>query len=114
MSEYNSKNFSRKILESSSHECDPAVICKELVSAAFNDQDWKWVQEKCLIFLNDKNSDIRGVAATCLGHIARIHRKIEKDKVIGALRSRLHDPVISGRVEDALNDIEMFLDPDLP
>ncbi len=60
-------------------------ICYALVSLAFHESDWLWVQNQCLYFLENGNKNIAGVAATCLGHLARIHRKIEKDKVMAAL-----------------------------
>ncbi|WP_167080781.1 hypothetical protein [Massilia aquatica] len=52
--------------------------------------------------------NIAGVSATCLGHIARIHRKLEKEKVIAALRMKLDRSEIAGVVEDALDDISTF------
>jgi len=82
-------------------------ICDAMVGIAFFEQDWKWAQDKCLSFLESTNTDVSRLAATCLGHIARIHHKIEK-KVIAALRSRLNDANIAGQVEDALDDIEQF------
>ena len=83
-------------------------ICYAMISVALYEQDWKWAQDKCLYFLMSDNPEISGLAANCLGHIARIHRQIEKDKVVPLLQSRLHDTRIAGRVDDALIDIEMF------
>lgn len=88
---------------------DSVRICRALVSLALHDLDLYWVQDICLTFLNDKNPEIGGVAATCLGHLARIHGKLDRERVIAALRSRQDDPEIGGRVDDALDDIDMFL-----
>jgi hypothetical protein len=52
---------------------DTEQICQPLVSIAFYDPDWHWVQEQCLALLSSKASAIRGLAATCLGHSARMH-----------------------------------------
>jgi hypothetical protein len=79
-----------------------------MVSVAFFEQDWKWAQEKFLAFLDNKDPRISGLAATCLGHIARIQRKIDKT-VIEELKKHLSNKQISGRVEDALSDIQMFV-----
>jgi len=87
---------------------DVEKICYAMVAIAFHEQDWKWVQDKCLHFLTSANPQISGLAATCLGHIARIHGQIEKGKVIPLLQSRLSNTNIAGRIEDALSDIEMF------
>jgi hypothetical protein len=88
---------------------DEMQICQALVSLAFHESDWLWVQNHCLKFLQSDNANIAGISATCLGHIARIHRKLEKDKVITALRQKLHNSEIAGVVEDALDDISIFL-----
>jgi hypothetical protein len=87
---------------------DVEKICHTLVAVALHEIDWKWVQDKCLTFFMNESPDISGLAATCLGHLARIHGQLEKDKVIPLLKSRLNDPAIAGQIEDALNDIEMF------
>lgn len=84
-------------------------ICDALLAIALYEKDWRWSQMQCLYFLNHVNSDVSGLAATCLGHIARIHHKLDKELVVPALLSRLKDPKICGQVQDALDDIEMFL-----
>src|ERR1051326_2548243 len=85
------------------------AICDALVGIAYYDPDWRWVQSYCLLFLNHRDADIRGLAATCLGHLARIHRVIDLNIVLPELKKLLKDPEIGGRVEDALSDIEIFL-----
>ena len=86
----------------------PEIICQALVSLAFYEPDWKWVQDKCLFFIQEKNPSVRRVAATCLGHVARIHGRLEKDKVVKELRLHMNDHELIESLEDALNDIEMF------
>ncbi len=84
-------------------------ICDTLLSITLFDEDWSWCQTQCLSFLKHTNPDISGLAATCLDHLARIHHKLDKQLVIPALKQRLTDPKISGRIQDALDDIDMFL-----
>lgn len=84
-------------------------ICDALLAISLYDEDWRWSQTECLHFLNHTNPDISGLAATCLGHIARIHHKLDRELVTTALLNKLKDPKISGRVQDALDDIEIFL-----
>lgn len=79
-----------------------------LVALSMYESDWVYVQDVCLRFLGSEVSDLRGLAATCLGHVARVHGKLDVDKVVPALAAFLDDPKISGRVEDALDDISMF------
>lgn len=84
-------------------------ICDALISMAFYDNDWKWSQDQCLYFLEHTDPDVRGVAASCLGHIARIHNNLDRELVENALTTHLKDKNISGKVQDALDDIQMFM-----
>ncbi|MFY1942916.1 HEAT repeat domain-containing protein [Achromobacter xylosoxidans] len=88
---------------------DVNVICEALVSIAFGSPDWRWAQDTCLSFLRNENPALRRLAATCLGHIARIHGQLDKEAVVPALRECLQDPEIVGKVEDALDDIRLFV-----
>jgi hypothetical protein len=84
-------------------------ICDALIAMAFYDEDWKWSQTQCLHFLSHSDPDVRGVAASCLGHIARIHHQLDQEIVESTLKQHLQDKLIAARVQDALDDIEFFL-----
>lgn len=88
------------------------IFCSNLLLKIVFDesfQDWKWKQDLCIeIAKSMKNPDLCGLAVTCLGHIARIHNKIEKNKVVQELDSIKDKTYISCRIEDALDDINMF------
>jgi hypothetical protein len=109
MNYQDSQRISKQTAERAFATAEVKCICEALVSIAFYEPDWKWAQNRCLEFLSNENPEIRGLAATCLGHIARTHRQLEKEKVLIALRDHLSDDAISGQVEDALDDIDMFL-----
>jgi hypothetical protein len=87
---------------------EAARICETLVSLAYHEPDWRLVQDLCLRFLQRPDPAVRGCAAVCLGHLARIHRTIDASRVLPALRALKHDAAVSGRVDDALSDIRMF------
>lgn len=87
---------------------DADQVCRALVSIALHDNDWLWVQETCLSHLASTDHQVGGVAATCLGHLARVHGALDKAKVLEALNKRASDPAISGRISDAIDDVEMF------
>jgi len=84
-------------------------ICRALISLAHHDPDWQWVQQKCFEFIRHRDKEIRANAALCLGHLARIHRKLDKQRAISTLRKMLSDPELAGRAQDVLDDIEMYL-----
>ncbi|MBC3879964.1 hypothetical protein H8K35_06495 [Undibacterium sp. LX40W] len=106
-------NLDRADLNAAFLSKDPQVICDALVTMAFYEADWNWAQEKCLSFLKSSDIQVAGLAATCLGHIARIHRRLDKERVLIALRdASLNTPFIAGKVEDALDDIDTFIQDD--
>jgi hypothetical protein len=88
------------------------IVCRVLVEVALHDPDWRWIQEVCVRFANDTDSGVRGVAATCIGHLARLHQRIDVDAVLPVLGRLLQDPDVSGKAEDALDDIAIFLSSD--
>ena len=45
-------------------------ISDALVRVAFYDSDWRWVQDKCLYFIDSRFPDVRRLSITCLGHLA--------------------------------------------
>ncbi len=59
---------------------------------------------------NNSDDDISGLALTCLGHLARVNGKIDKDVVIPFLKDKMLNPneMVSSRAEDALDDINIF------
>lgn len=88
---------------------DKTDILDALLSAAYYDSDWRWVQSQCLTLLSHQDSGVRSLAATCLGHVARIHRQLDLDVVLLRLAELKDDPSIGGFVQDALDDIKFFL-----
>jgi hypothetical protein len=87
---------------------DPTRINDALIRLTYHNSDWQWVQDQCLQLLNNSDSVVKGLAVSCLGHLARIHKTIDAAKVLPVLNSLLNDPDLGGRAEDAIDDIEMF------
>src|SRR5438445_8183155 len=81
---------------------DRESVSRALVRIAMFESDRRWAQSQCLRFARDQDSFIRGVAATCLGHLARIHGEIDEDEVIPIVRQLLRDedPQTRGKAED--------------
>jgi hypothetical protein len=84
-------------------------ICLGLVRLVYHDDDWHWLQEKCIEMSQDSDVFVAGVAVTCVGDVARIHRTLELDKVLPVLKELRANPELAGRVDDALGDIEIFM-----
>lgn len=85
------------------------AICDALIRITYHDPDWHWVQEQCIRFTEFPDVEVRGLAVTCLGHLARIHRRLNLKEVLPVLESLLNDADVAPRVADTLDDIKMFI-----
>ena len=88
---------------------DSQRIASGLVRLAFCDHNGAFVETQCLALLADQNQDLRRVAVTCLGHVARIHREFSNASVPSLLRGLISDPAVSEQAQDALDDVAVFL-----
>jgi hypothetical protein len=88
---------------------DRAEIVDALLSAAYYEPDWQWVQGQCIIFSRHEDQNVRWVSATCFGHLARIHRQLDLELVLQRLAEMRSDPSVAAAAEDALEDIKFFL-----
>ena len=83
-------------------------ICAALVAAALHDADRFWLERVLVEHMTHDDPWVRGVAATCVGHVARIFRAVSLEDVRPALERLLRDPLVAGRAQEALEDIEIF------
>ncbi len=86
---------------------NPHKIIRALIGITFHDPDYEWIQSRCLEFCEHSDNDVRATAIICLGHIARIHSKIDK-KAILVLKKLQSDSSVGGVAKDALADIKRF------
>jgi hypothetical protein len=105
----NPKPLLRADAEEKLRSADSTSRVDALLALAFYDSDWRWVQDRCLSMLDDPHVDVRAMAALCFGHLARIHRQLDLDRVIPALKAVLDTPVVGAKARDALDDIEVFI-----
>lgn len=60
---------------------DPAAIGTALLRLALHEADWRFVQDLCITLSDNPDVWVRRNCATALGHLARIHRRLDVDKV---------------------------------
>jgi len=104
-----SQEYSREQILIDLQSNDIKIICNALLGVAFYESDWHWAQNQCLAFLQNNDNDIKRISVTCLGHIARIHGKIDRKKVMPILYNYLDNMDIKGQAQDALDDIKLFV-----
>jgi hypothetical protein len=84
---------------------DSERIRSALYSASWYEEDWRWTQEQCLIFLQHSDPNVRWAAALSLGYIAEFHKHLDLDRVLPALHEAHADPAIHSPVGDSLDMI---------
>lgn len=80
-----------------------------LLELTYSEPDRNWLQSLLLAYLDaGKDPQLRSLAVTCIGHVARLDGAIRAD-----VDSRLHelvgDPLLGGIAEDALDDVTTYL-----
>lgn len=86
-------------------------IVNALLGLAFHDEDWKGVQDLCIQYSNHPHYNVKGIAILCFGHLARIHGKLETEKVLPIVKKALRDSndFVVGHANSALGDIQFFV-----
>ena len=93
-------------------DADVSGALNAMVGCALHgDGDWKEAQDLYLALLDHDDRQVQALAATCLGHLARVYGQLDEDLVVAALRKVRARPHISGTAGNALQDIELFLHP---
>lgn len=89
---------------------DPEKIKDALIRTVFFDDNPQRIQQKCLIYLDSEHPDLQREAIIGLGHLARIHGKLDKKLVVNKLKNLEKNSNFREEVEDTLDCIEEFLD----
>lgn len=84
------------------------IVAEALYKAVKNGEDWEWVQDTCLAALMSPNLPVRWAAATCLGDLAFLRRRLVVGVVIEALEKACKDPAIADPAKFSLNMLKQF------
>ena len=101
----------RNELISQLESSDPEAIATALYSASRYDEDWKWVQDQCLKFLNSPDVSVRWAAVTCLGDLAFFRRPLDVQVVLLALEKAAQDSQIADPAKFSLSMVRQILGP---
>ena len=90
---------------------DPAELHVAVLAAARGIDDVEWAQGICLSLKSHADPFVRGNAILGLGHLARIHRKLDRRIVEPAILAALSDPeqYVRGHADAAADDVTLFL-----
>lgn len=86
-------------------------VIQSLLVMSLNEIDYKLADELCAKFIYDNDQDIKIICIQAIGHIARVYEKLVNkrlyDYICEIYKDKKHP--LCGYVEDALNDIQIFL-----
>ncbi len=84
-------------------------ISSSLLRLSLHDPDPLWLQQLLLQYLRHDHHWVRRVAALGLAHVARIHRQLDMNVVVPAIRELLVCPETMGDAEQVLDEIHVFM-----
>ena len=87
----------------------PREISRALLRLSLHGPDWGLAERRALEFLSHPDAWVRRNAATSLGHISRLARKLDVDTAVPALLALMADEEASAWAGDAPDDIEHYL-----
>ncbi|MFN0140621.1 MAG: hypothetical protein ACKVQW_11120 [Pyrinomonadaceae bacterium] len=92
-------------------EDNPKFVSIAVLSAVLNSGDGQWAEEVCYRLAKHQDENVRGNAMQGLGHIARVHGKLDGGRALAILEFGLKDPheYVRGNAEDALDDLRQYL-----
>jgi len=84
-------------------------MARALACLSLHEPDRQYVEDVLAVALQSPDAWVRGVAATCVGHVARIHRALDTARLVPLVRRLAANASTAGRSEDAIGDIAMFV-----
>lgn len=103
--------LSRDEVEAALARDEPDELLRVVLAAALYADDGAWAEDVCLRLAAHPHPDVRGNAVLGLGHIARIHGRLEAARALPAIEAALADAddFVRGQADAAAGDVEHFL-----
>ena len=86
-------------------------VAKQLIGLAFYEEDYDFALRMILLCTEHSDSNVRGNAILCLGHLARIHKRLPVDPIVSIVLNGIVDvdEYVRGQAYPAKDDIELFI-----
>jgi len=106
------KKYSKAKIEKALANNNPDELLYIVLSVALYSDDFEYAENFCIQLSNHEHFNVRGNAIQALGHIARIHGKLNENKIKPIIERALKDKnkVVRGNAIDAKDDTKQFLD----
>lgn len=103
--------LSRDAIEAALARDEPGELLRVVLSAALEANDAAWAEDVCLRLAGHPHPNVRGNAVLGLGHLARIHGRLDEARALPAIEAALADAddLVRGQADAAAGDVEQFL-----
>jgi hypothetical protein len=90
---------------------DPALLLQAVIAVSMSDDDQHYAESLCVKLAGHAHFNVRGNAVLGFGHIARVHRKLNKQVVFPLIVAALTDSheYVRGHADSARDDTAHFL-----
>lgn len=92
-------------------ENDADKLLLIVLSIALYSNDYEYAENFCIQFSNHEHFNIRGNAVLGFGHIARIHGKLNEERIKPIIKNALKDEneYVCSQADGAMDDTKHFL-----
>jgi hypothetical protein len=103
--------WSREAVERALRDDDASALIRAVIAVSMNEADWRYAQDLCVKLSSHPHFNVRGNAVLGFGHIARVHRQLDRDVVQPIIEAGLRDgdDYVRGQSLCAADDTAFFL-----
>jgi hypothetical protein len=81
----------RAFIARAERENDLAALVRGVIAVALHDNDFAYAQDLCLRLAAHTNFNVRGNAFQALGHLVRLHKRLDEPRIRPLLAAGLGD-----------------------
>ncbi len=81
----------RAFIARAEREDDLAALVRGVIAVALYDRDFVYAQDLCLRLARHTNFNVRGNALQAMGHLVRMHQRLDETTIRPLLETCLHD-----------------------
>jgi HEAT repeats len=106
-----SRRPDRAFIARAEREDDLAALVRGVIAVALHDRDFVYAQDLCLRLARHTNFNVRGNALQAMGHLVRMHHRLDEAEVRPVLERSLHDgsEYVRSQAEEARDETTRVL-----
>lgn len=82
----------RAFIAQAERENDLAALVRGVIAVALHDRDFDYAQDLCLRLATHPHLNVRGNAFQAIGHLVRLHQRLDEPRARPLIDAALRDP----------------------